>query len=463
MPKKAKKSSRASKQQDIDVQQEEARLQAQLQRLRSVGENTCPVVQKSKLVTGRAPPKKKKKINRRALEETSDNVRSDVEQQATIRLQQHKQSSRNKTLTTNMVGSRSAAKWQEELAKANKKNEELQEKLAAQNNEISAASRNAIRLTKCSEILDKIEAITKYWLSRTHKFIETDEIGMDVTEKVLAKIPRYHALDRPTQNAWVVTYKQSVYTALNAWRNYVQSQMKDVCDNWMNAIGKSELPGSDKILACALRNIDVEDDEQYALFKIYWEKFLPKTTKAALWGSSERHYKIVSEAKLGLPEAPNVKMFPPSTEAFVVTVYENCFKKWMDIHQWKKDNPGCKLPKPSKENKEQTKWLKTKYTDQDSGQVPLGGWNVTGKRRFAHICKQVKAARTKDDGQEEGEDNNYVKVERQFLAKLRNELGIDALDAEEERKRRRKRKRKGNQEPEPAPQIVAYIDSEDEE
>ena len=235
-------------------------------------------------------------------------------------------------------------------------------------------------------------------------------------------------------------------------RSYVQQQMSTSLLSLMNTTKAGARPDPrlcptyHLFLKCALRDIDVNDPAEMKVFLWYWEHILSKNGGFSMWHKDEiRFSQLPSECTYKFEHyEKDFKLFPASTEAFFVLLYDNCIDKWKEHAQWKHDHPKVRLPIMNKENKDEP-LHKTKYTITDIGQQKYGGWSNEGLEAFNQLKKDIKASRLIDievdtEDEETGEATTttvkrHLFVERQALANLRR------INKKDEPKENKKRKR----------------------
>ena len=147
------------------------------------------------------------------------------------------------------------------------------------------------------------------------------------------------------------------------------------------------------------------------------------------WGDRVRLYTTLSRAKF--PRDPALPWLDISSEAFFVVLWENCSAKWKESLIWKKANPSKKALERNKATKHLPQF-KAKFTTQDGGQKPFGGWGGTGINRYNAIYDLIGAAKFDGYGTKEQSKTpkeSWTKLEDDFLLKLRSDLGIEAEDA----------------------------------
>jgi hypothetical protein len=114
-------------------------------------------------------------------------------------------------------------------------------------------------------------------------------------------------------------------------------------------------------------------------------------------------------------EQGNKLIITSASEALILLTIDNNHNKWPAMHKWLKDNKDKKLPRRTKNNKNNPDFqplFESKYTTADGGQKPFGGWSVQGKKLFIKLKKQIKEARKQDES---------LQKEKQFLEILRKE------------------------------------------
>jgi len=197
-----------------------------------------------------------------------------------------------------------------------------------------------------------------------------------------------------------------------------------------------------------LREVDLGVPEEYEAFKFYWEQGLSRVAGVKGWDDNDRHYTIISRARWPHGSGDD-RMFNVSTEAFFQVLWENNYDRWCAQIEWLKVNKGKKLPKRNKENKDEP-MFKGLYTNQDGGQQRMGGWSIQGIERFNEIYDLIVAAKYTDPDKPDDKSGihpGWNLVETNFLARIRTELGIVAINAQQERNNRR-RNNPGQEQPE---------------
>jgi hypothetical protein len=154
------------------------------------------------------------------------------------------------------------------------------------------------------------------------------------------------------------------------------------------------LPTVKEIQECALRQLDLEDDRGRKIFLWYWTVLLERSHATADW-AKVMYYQTISQATLR--DYPTKRVITTAMEAMVVVVYENYRERWIATKEWLNANPDkTRLPTRDKNNKDMDVF-KAKWTDQDGGQQPYGGWDPEAKERFNDLRLAIHAARADED------------------------------------------------------------------
>lgn len=180
---------------------------------------------------------------------------------------------------------------------------------------------------------------------------------------------------------------------------------------------------------CLIRDIDLDNEEEYKAFKWYWEVGLRKVGGVTGWDERIRHFTTISRAPF--PQDPSLKLFDISTEAFFVLLWDNCLDKWTSSLAWMKKNPGKKIPTRKTTNKHMD-IFKTKYTTQDGGQRKMGGWSGKGIARYNELYDLIGTEKFEGYGtpdQSATPKQAWTDFEEAFLVLLRTDLKIEAPDA----------------------------------
>ena len=177
-----------------------------------------------------------------------------------------------------------------------------------------------------------------------------------------------------------------------------------------------DLPKAEDLLKYITRKIDLEDKDDKELFFWYVEKVLPCGAGALEWNDRKKYNEPISKAKM--KKYPSKKIVTMATEAFIYALWDNCWEKWVAVRKYVKQN-NKRPEKRTKENKNDDVY-KTKYTKQDGGQQPFGGWDDQGQEKYHEVLETINTAR---------KDSNYFQVEKDVIPLLREERKLDEEDA----------------------------------
>lgn len=148
----------------------------------------------------------------------------------------------------------------------------------------------------------------------------------------------------------------------------------------------------------------------------YWQVGLSRISGAAGWDEREMYFHTILEAKS--PFDKSKQLFHPSTEAFLVLLWENSRDRWVAAFKHDDDHPEDKNPDRTAKNKH-LPMFNSKYTTQDGGQQKFGGWKAAGIKRFNELHTMIKDIREKPE---------FKEFEKNFLAHLRLKHGYTARD-----------------------------------
>lgn len=206
----------------------------------------------------------------------------------------------------------------------------------------------------------------------------------------------------------------------------------------------------------------MDEEEEYEAMKLVWENLASKVANTDGWTENDRHYKTMMEAtypnKFGKKDPLKKKdppLFTASTLAFVAVLYMGNYDKWMAMHRWMKDHPSQKLPENTKENRAKEEHANYRdmficpFIKMEAGQKGDHGWTDEGLKRFAELQKEFKELL-------KNKKEDMEKVDKDFLKRLRKELGLDANNADQEKKNKRKRKRSGLAEEKKADDVATF-------
>ena len=94
---------------------------------------------------------------------------------------------------------------------------------------------------------------------------------------------------------------------------------------------------------------------------------------------------------------PKLQLMTPSTEAFIVILYDNMVDVFAaQINYFKEKRQWCCNLPPRKENKMHPVYGDGKYTKRKSGTEKLGTFNAAGYKKWMNWRNMIKARREKD-------------------------------------------------------------------
>jgi hypothetical protein len=133
--------------------------------------------------------------------------------------------------------------------------------------------------------------------------------------------------------------------------------------------------------------------QSHAIIDFYTDKMVPAVAGVKLWGPSIRHLEPMSVSCL--PKQPGKLHVTTSTEAFVLVLYKNGYKKWKAMIKWKKAkaNKNKKYPKYNPKKPNLNKQFSTPYSSGNCGQQKFGGWSDEGKDFHMDLQRRIQASR----------------------------------------------------------------------
>ena len=277
---------------------------------------------------------------------------------------------------------------------------------------------------------------TKNALWKVCKFFKNDSYLIKGTKFVMEALElREHADLSDTalmeaQEMWIRDHSDTVRLAMNDQRNYVQQELRKlVFEIWYQGNDDHLVPNVEEIMDLMLRKkLDEEtpEDERIryqALFDFYWNVLIPKVAGHASFCPSKRHHQLLSTGTLEEGDPNSGLCVTAEDEAFLVTMWQNCYPKWWYLEERRRNNEEVD---PNHQANS------TPFTEAKGGQKKFGGWKPEGIR-FYH--KQVDLIQKNRD-----EEGDYIaRVEAEALQRIRTALGCDAKEA-----KRKKRKRKAS-------------------
>jgi hypothetical protein len=225
------------------------------------------------------------------------------------------------------------------------------------------------------------------------------------------------------QAKWVNDNTEVVRKMYNNQRNYVQGQIRDLMVKALYD-GKT-VPNTKQVQKIVERNESfLKTEEGREMFDFYWDHLLMKVGGRENWNQHIRHHKTISAAYH--PRTPGGRVFEcmsSKLEAFVLVVFENCYKKWEYIAEEKKTN-GWNHVCDDKHEK-----MQTLYTSSKGGQQQWGGWTKEGRDVFKAYADANKAAR---------KTKASKRAEQACLTRLRIHHKLEGPDKKEPKKKKRK-------------------------
>lgn len=210
----------------------------------------------------------------------------------------------------------------------------------------SKRSRDSEEAKKEKERLKHIKTtISGAGIWRVTKFILSEERGRKVAltcikiMKWVGTIGQEEAALKGQQD-FVDAYWTVVIKLFNEHRTYVNGEIKKVFYKWW-LDHEEDLPTVAEIKSCLDRTVDIQSISGYHLFDFYWNCLLPKACgNMQDWDTNHRHYMTISKgAPPGKPDEPYIT---PSTEAYIVSVFQSNRDRWMSMFEIKKKFPSLK-------------------------------------------------------------------------------------------------------------------------
>ena len=265
----------------------------------------------------------------------------------------------------------------------------------------------------------KIHKVIKDLFFRSYKFVLSDKQMATVFQKILPFVFEKPLDEIPAKarQEFCVKYNDWVKFCFGERRAYVQQQLKLVAMDFREEHGK--MPTLEMFCKCAKREIDFQNEEEMAAMEWYWLKVLGTVGGYTGWGDKAKFYNTpVSMTYISKAHNPNqsYKLFPATTEAFMVVMYDNCVEKWEAMAVWKEQN-GAKMKLPRKSNKNKDEPIhKTKYTVSDKGQIKWAGWLDIGLQRFQELRTEIIASRAETieiPADDDADDDTTVDAENE--------------------------------------------------
>ena len=216
-------------------------------------------------------------------------------------------------------------------------------------------------------------------------------------------------------SAFCCCFQELVTKWINSRRSEADAGVKKAMQVWLDKDGNApdSLPTVGEILASASRALDPHNPRHVQVFKFYWHGLLPGACGKELWDEKTRKWEPIFSQKLEVKGEEKLAI-TTSTEAFVVTSYENCRDLLVLRAKWPK---GVEVPKKGNKTKDDP-YYKHKWTSAFKGQSLYGGWAQEGRKKFnqnkAHI--RVEKAKVKREDLE--------KLELDFLEVFKKEMSV---------------------------------------
>ena len=200
--------------------------------------------------------------------------------------------------------------------------------------------------------------------------------------------------------------------------------MKEQAFAWMKECN-GNLPTVELLTKCARRDIKLDVQEEVECMEWYWKDVLDVAHPTNEW----KNVMMVSVPSQAKNDQDNI-IITSASEALAVVMFDNNREKWMAQYKYLHiDKLGKSIPTRSTENLKNPalkNLFKAKYTIQDGGQKPCGGWTKEGKKEFVKLKGEIKKARN---------DKDSRKLEKDFLECLKK----NSPQAKEPAKKKRKK------------------------
>jgi len=181
---------------------------------------------------------------------------------------------------------------------------------------------------------------------RTVKFLTSKEQKKTFVAKFLKElqIPGHDPEkneDRRRVRKFFKQWEDIMIQVMNEFRDTVNGAIKQECWKWMSE-HSGKLPKTGTILACTMRKIDLTKAGHAEAWKWYVDVLLPKAAgNRHDWALDKRGYHTISTAA---PQE-NQKAFcvQPSTEAFLLAIYQGNHAKWEAMYALKQSYPTKRM------------------------------------------------------------------------------------------------------------------------
>ncbi len=389
-----------------------------------------------------------------------------------------------------MAAELAAAK--EEIAKAKKRNAELIDLTCVSS---SSKGNKKAKVEQNDGLIRQIKKAIKKGVWSAFKFISSRRQERKFSGFVLDNIGFDY--DATQRKAWIKAHSATVCAQLNIIRMYNIQRMKDAAKKFWVSHNRT-LPTVDDIIGVGSRTVFDETSKACVdAWTLYWDYLLPAAVgNTHDWSHEKRYYGIIStSAPDDKPDEPYITI---STEAFTMVVYDNCRDSWIEMFKLKDKFPNhkqypCKKPRkegvnddeeneedggddednsseatelpdmppldgqnngaaPENNGKKPDKGytidglnlyitgnkFKGKYTITDGGQAKYGGWSNPGLTKYNSYMEANSFGRT---------SGHCVEIERNFLTKLRADVGVKFDTYQDELRAKKKKVKKNDDEP----------------
>ncbi len=188
------------------------------------------------------------------------------------------------------------------------------------------------------------------------------------------------------EEIWIATHKNDVRKAINDQRNYVHQEVHTLIDALFKKEKGNTLPNLEEMKLIVMRdNMDDSADKNECakltlLFIEHWRTLMPKVAGHWAWSPNKREYHLLSYGMQDPEDLESDYLVSPSDEAFLLVLWENCYKKWTYLDECRKtkEQPNPKDPK-----------MDTPYSSSKSGQKKFGGWTKEGIQKYDQYLKEI--------------------------------------------------------------------------
>jgi hypothetical protein len=246
-----------------------------------------------------------------------------------------------------------------------------------------------------------------------------------------------------------------VANRLNVRRCYVIQRLKEAMQAWYYT-SKKTMPTEAMIAGAATRTLDLNDKNNLKWMTFYWSKLLARAAGGnAIWNKDRFLFETVTASEVRTGPFAGQPTIPASTEAFVVAVLANYGKAWE--HYFKACDEYSPRPvyldaKKAKEtandnddaaDEDEPKYVggpnfKPKWTKNDNGADPEGGWTKEGLEFFVETLEGINRERN-------GRAAEIEEFETQVIKQLREDYGVDVDNFEEYCQRKKHKGKNGAQ------------------